>query len=167
MPAQPVSAFRPEEFQLSLRIRHPSIDPDEISQAFEIKPEHCFRAGDARRSSSGLATASEHAESYWLGLLPPPRVPANIGFPDDSRSKLAEGRLEASLLSLSWALSLTAARFLAKHRDLLKRIHSDGGQVSLLVSVLDTEPCGFSIPPAASQLFGELGITIEFELGAD
>ena len=62
---------------------------------------------------------------------------------------------------------MTAGRFLAQHRDLLKRLSSEGGQVSLLVSVLDTEPCGFSIPPAVSQLFGELGITIEFELGAD
>ena len=37
-------------FQLSLRIRHPSIDPASISRELQIEPEHSFRAGDPRES---------------------------------------------------------------------------------------------------------------------
>ena len=54
-------------FQLSLRIRHPSIDPASISHELQIEPEHSFRAGDPRESRS--AVTSVHADSYWLATL--------------------------------------------------------------------------------------------------
>jgi hypothetical protein len=34
-----------------VRIRHPSIDPADLSREFKIEPEHSFRAGDARRAA--------------------------------------------------------------------------------------------------------------------
>src|ERR1700746_929804 len=59
----------PEPFQLSLRIRHPSLDPEELTREFNIEAAHCFRAGDPRASRTGIA--SVHPESYWLGALNP------------------------------------------------------------------------------------------------
>ena len=44
-------------FQLSLRIRHPSMDPADISKELGIEPEHAFRAGQPRHSKSGLVPA--------------------------------------------------------------------------------------------------------------
>src|SRR5215469_1766175 len=65
-----------EPFQLSLRIRHPSVDPDELSREFSIEAAHCFRAGDPRPSRTGIA--SVHPESYWLGALSTASWPVDV-----------------------------------------------------------------------------------------
>jgi hypothetical protein len=167
MEAGKLAKSTPQAFELSLRIRHPSMDPADISRALKIQAEHSFRTGEPRRSSSGVATASVYAESYWLGLLPPPSPPVDISFPGNRRSQLAQEHLVASTQTLSWALSLSAVRFLSPHADLLRRIRSEGGQVSLLVSISDDESCSFIVPPETSQFFGNLGVTIEVELSAE
>ena len=37
------------EFTISLRIRHPGVDPSSITQALAIEPQHTWRAGERRR----------------------------------------------------------------------------------------------------------------------
>jgi hypothetical protein len=125
------------------------MNPADISRALKIQAEHSLRAGEPRRSSS-VVSASVYAESYWLGLL-----------------QLAQEHLVASTKTLSWAISLTATRFLGTHTDLLRRIRSEGGQVSLLVSIASDESSSFIVPPEASQFFGSLGVTIEVEFSAE
>ena len=56
-------------FQLSLRVRHPSIDPAAISRELQIEPEHCFRAGDPRESARNVSVTPVHVDSYWLATL--------------------------------------------------------------------------------------------------
>jgi hypothetical protein len=50
------------------------------------------------------------------------------------------------------------------HAELLRRIRSEGGEISLLVALSIGELSGFSLVPEVSRVFGEFGITIEFEL---
>src|SRR5262249_32845731 len=69
MEARKLGAAAESPFQLSLRIRHPSMDPAEISRELHLESVHSFRAGEPRESSSKVATASVHAESYWLASL--------------------------------------------------------------------------------------------------
>jgi len=56
MEAQKIPKATPQAYQLSLRIRHPSMDPADISRALNIEAEHSFRAGDSRvrRSATGV-----------------------------------------------------------------------------------------------------------------
>src|SRR5689334_19158398 len=54
-------AVRP--FQVSLRVRHPSLDPAEISKALELEPEHCFGAGEPRHEGGRRGV---HPQTYWL-----------------------------------------------------------------------------------------------------
>ncbi|HTC16882.1 MAG TPA: hypothetical protein VK695_13860 [Steroidobacteraceae bacterium] len=166
MNSQPQSNPESAPFQLSLRVRHPGMDPAEISRAFAIEAEHSFRAGDARRSSSGVASSSVHVESYWLGELKPRGPLVDVSFPGDDRSKFAQKQLAAARRSLSWALSLSTSQFLAQHAELLRRIRAEGGEVSLLVSIFRDDVNSFTLAPEASRLFGELGITVEFELSS-
>jgi hypothetical protein len=179
MEARSLQETSAEHFQLSLRIRHPSMDPAELSQAFKIQPEHCFRAGDRRESSMGRASAPVHAESYWLGILKPSAHLPDLSFFVDHRSQMTEKAVEAvrrseiarkqlaaMASSLSWALSLSTTRFLSTHATLLRRVRTEGGQVTLLVSIYSPEVGSFTLAPEASQLLGELGIGIEFELAA-
>lgn len=57
------------EFIMSLRIRHPHIDPAEITVALRVEPQHAWRAGDLRRGSDGDEIGGAHRESYWMGRL--------------------------------------------------------------------------------------------------
>ena len=164
MEARKLSESDPPPFQLSLRIRHPSIDPAHLSREFNIEPEHSFRAGDPRPVRSAVAPASVHAESYWLGALNPASWPPDISFPGHPGLQIAQqGLAAAAAKSFGWVLSLSTTRFFHVHAELLRRIRSDGGQISLLVALSPGEVGSFSLVPEVSRVFGEFGITVEFE----
>jgi hypothetical protein len=154
-----------EPFQLSLRIRHPSLDPDELSREFSIEAAHCFRAGDPRPSRSGIA--SVHPESYWLGALNTGNWPVEVTYPGVRRLLAAQERFGVvAMRSLGWALALST-RFFNAHAKTLRRIGAEGGQVSLLITAPPGEVSGFSLAPAVCRVFSELGIALEFEFTGD
>ena len=156
----------PEPFRLALRVRHPSMDPAELSAAFGITPEYCFRAGDPCLSrSGGLTHAPVHPESYWLGEVSPIGQQPSLGLPIMGDPRIAERQIAALRRSLSWALSLGCSGFFKTHAELLRRIRHDGGEVALLVTIYSAD--SFSLPPTVTQLLGDLGITIEFELAGE
>jgi hypothetical protein len=155
----------PEPFQLSLRIRHPSLDPQELSREFNIEAAHCFRAGDPRASRSGIA--SVHPESYWLGALHTASWPVEATAPEVLHLLADQQRIGVvAMRSLGWLLSLST-RFFSAHASTLRRIGAEGGQVTLLVTAPAGGVSGFSLAPAVSRVFGELGIALEFEFSAD
>jgi hypothetical protein len=166
MEARKLRESDPEPFQLSLRIRHPSLDPKELSREFSIEAAHCFRAGDPRPSRSGIT--SVHPESYWLGALNTANWPAeDVTSPGVLRLLAAQERTGVGAMrSLGWALSLST-RFFTAHARTLRRILAEGGQVSLLITAPAGEVSGFSLAPAVSRVFSELGITLEFEFTGD
>src|SRR5215469_12378565 len=93
-----------ETFQLSLRIRHPSLDPEELSREFNIEAAHCFRAGDPRASRSGIA--SVHPESYWLGALNTASWPVDVTTPAVQHLLADQQRIGVvAMRSLGWLLS--------------------------------------------------------------
>ena len=155
-----------EPFQLSLRIRHPSLDPEELSRELNIEAAHCFRAGDPRASRSGIA--SVHPESYWLGALNTASWPVDVTFPGVERVAASEEERIGVVAkrSLGWILSLST-RFFSAHAATLRRIRAEGGQMSLLITAPDGSLSGFSLAPAVSRVFSELGITLEFEFTSD
>jgi hypothetical protein len=168
MKARELPKSNPQPFQLSLRIRYPSMDPTDLSRELKIEAEHSYRAGDPRPTRSGIAPASVHAESYWLGALDPAKWPPDISFPEHPRLQFAAEHLRATATnSLSWALSLSTTRFFHLHAALLRRIGSEGGQISLLVTLSASEVDGFTLLPEVSRAFGDLGVTVEFELTDD
>ena len=68
--------------------------------------------------------------------------------------------------NLGSVLSLST-RFFTAHAGTLRRISSEGGQVSLLITAHSTELNGFSLAPAVSRVFSDLGIMLEFEFTTD
>ena len=154
-----------EPFQLSLRIRHPSLDPEELSREFSIEAVHCFRAGEPRSSRTGIA--SVHPESYWLGALSTANWPADATSPGVLRLLASQERLGVlATRSLGWAITLST-RFFSVHAETLRRIVAESGQVSLLITAPAGDVSGFSLSPAVSRVFSELGITLEFEFTSD
>jgi hypothetical protein len=172
MPAPKLATLQSPPFQLSLRIKHPSIDPADISKELGIEPEHSFRAGQPRHSKSGLTPAAVHKESYWLAPLDPASWLGNPSFavPPGKPLTLAitQKHIDAAIArNLSGALGLCAARFSKAHAALLHTINSEGGEISLLVTISYAAVNTFSLLPQISRMFGELGITLEFEITND
>lgn len=155
----------PEPFQLSLRIRHPSLDPEELTREFNIEAAHCFRAGDPRTSRTGIA--SVHPESYWLGTLNTANWPVDVTTPSVQHLLADQQRIGVvAMRSLGWVLSLST-RFFSAHAGTLRRIGAEGGQVSLLVTAPVALVNGFSLAPAVTRVFAELGVALEFEFSSD
>ena len=171
MPASKLAARPSLPFQLSLRIKHPSLDPADISKELGIEPEYSFRAGQPRHSKSGL-TVAVHAESYWLAALNPTTWLGNPIFTEPLAGPLTlaitQKHIDAAIArNLTGALGLCAARFSKVHAALLHTIHSEGGEISLLVTLSPTSMSTFSLLPQISKMFGDLGITLEFEITDD
>ncbi|HTW38185.1 MAG TPA: hypothetical protein VMD49_06420 [Steroidobacteraceae bacterium] len=95
-----------DAFQLSLRIRHPSMDPAEISSALNLRPEHSFRAGGPCSSSTAAATGAVHRESYWLGVLNPLAHFSELLLPADRRIR-SEGGEVALLVTIDLRVGMT------------------------------------------------------------
>ena len=62
-------------FQFSLHVRHPSIDPAEISRELQLTALESFQAGQPRSSRSGVAATTVHGETYWVAVINPARWP--------------------------------------------------------------------------------------------
>jgi hypothetical protein len=153
----------PLAFELSLRIRHPSIDPAELSRELGLDAQHSFRAGD-RRQLRGEATSAVHSESYWLGTLDPTSAPVDAWFSQKRDLEVAVRQAQRAVTrNLGWALEL-AARRLLRAKALFERLRSSHGEVSLLVGVSPAAVESFSVAPGVSRVFSDLGITIEFDL---
>jgi hypothetical protein len=145
-------------FQLSLRIRHPSIDPASISHELQIEPEHSFRAGDPRESRS--AVTSVHADSYWLATLDLSAL--LLGTPETA---LAAGHTHAIAFSaLDTVLAILVSSVLRRHAQFFHRMQSEGGEVRLIVAISARKSRGFTLTPQLSKALSELRIPVDFEL---
>jgi hypothetical protein len=168
MEARDISPSSPEPFQISLRVRHPTIDPVLISRELKVEPEHCFRAGEPRESSSGIAAAAVHGESYWLGSLQTlPAVAPLAGF-NNPRARVARDRLQASTLqSLSATLDASVVAFLRQHGSFIRRLQSEQAQFTLLVEISRQSLTGFTISPQFARILSDLGIGMELDFVTD
>jgi hypothetical protein len=157
--------------QVSLRIRHPTIDPDEISTAIGVRPEHCFKSGDPARGRRGL-----HTQTYWLAHIAPGSWPESVdssfletiaarqpgrsaGASADSFRKAAQS---ARSRSVEMMLFYGLQRLNARHA-FLERIQGDGGDVSLLLSMEHGSAADFTLPVGMLRLLVKLGIALEFK----
>jgi hypothetical protein len=145
-------------FQLSLRIRHPSIDPELISHELQIEPEHSFRAG-APRESRGVAVTPVHAESYWLATLDPESL---LDAP--LLQHLGSHTHAIALGMIDSALALLANGMLRRHAEFFRRMQSEGGEVRLIVAVSARKARGFTLTPQLSKALSDLRMPVDFEL---
>jgi hypothetical protein len=165
MEAKKRSISPPLPFELLLRIRHPSVDPAELSRELGLAPRHFFRAGDPREKRTNFAPVSTHPESYWLGSLDATSWPADSWLSGFANLEFAQKEFaKAATRNLGSALSFGAIRYLRANAALFKRIRDEGGRVSLLVSLSSGAVDTFSLTPEVTRVFSELSITIEFEI---
>jgi hypothetical protein len=152
--------------QLSLRIRHPVIDPQEISTAIGVKPEHCFKAGAPRTDPARGGRRGLHTQTYWLAPITPESWPEPII--DTSFLSVIAARYPGEPAQDLRAGSIETILFYGLHRltnrhAFLERIQSEGGDVSLVLGLEQGSASDFTLPVAILRLLGKLGITLEFK----
>ena len=158
-------------FRLFLRVRHPSIDPAELTQAFGTEPLHSFRVGDARAASGQASGSLRHADSYWLAevesVLPLVMSPVEeqlMVMATDVRSA-RQGMERLAGRSAGMAVTVLAMRLLQPRAALFKRLRAEEGEVTLLVELDAALAEPFTIAPQMLRLLADLGITVSIEFG--
>lgn len=133
------------EFTMSLRIRHPDVEPAAISRVLGIEPQHTWRAGERRRDGAGGELGGTYRESYWMGRL------------------MAEPMLASDHVGVESELLRTLAK-LRKSHGFLETLKEQGGVAELHVSIFAREEFRLEFLPEALQLLGRLGLTVALEV---
>jgi hypothetical protein len=157
---RPRELLQPPAFQISLRIRHPSVDPAAISRELKLPAAHSFKAGEPRNSESGIAAT--HAESYWLAAIDP----ASWLGPELSSHPNPEsgGRYAHEYLARNLGAAVgICATHLRRHEPFIRKLQSEGGQVSLRIELSPTEVGSFALTPEILRLLGELTFSMELD----
>jgi len=128
------------EFTISLRIRHPSIEPSRISEALGIEPQHTWKAGDARRDRAGL-----YRESYWMGRL------------------MDEPQLSSGQISVESVLLQTLNQ-LRRAQPFLEEISAEGGIAELFVSLFARENFRLELSADSLALMGRLRLAVALDV---
>lgn len=135
------------EFTVSLRIRHPVIDPEAITAALGIKPQHTWRAGEPRCDPAGAQLGGGHHDSYWMGRL------------------MTEPQLSCDSVSVEGFILKTVGQ-LRRAQPFLDQLSDQGGVAELLVSLYARDNFRLEFPPETLTLLGRLHLAVALEVHA-
>jgi len=141
-------SMNPDNFTVSLRIRHPSIDPAEITRTLGIEPQHSFKAGETRRAPQGQRLEGSYRESYWIGEF---------------------RELDAGLRGVvaTEAVLLQAVVILRRSQPFLSRLQAEGGTVELFLEVVGTSEFNLGLSPQLLSLLARSGLAVVLSVHAE
>src|SRR6266542_3953813 len=120
-------------YSLSLYVKHPFRDPEAIAETFGLKAIHSHRAGEPRRTPTGVPLEGTYAESYACFDFEP------------------AAPLDEQILRVS--------RFLRRHEPLLCMLQSEGGRLSYQIG-FSRSSLPVILPPGAFAAAAALGIEV-------
>jgi Domain of unknown function (DUF4279) len=133
------------EFTVSLRIRHPSIGPSQITQKLGIEPQHTWQAGDPRRDEADSNRAGVYHESYWMGRL------------------MDVPQLSSEQVSVESVIMQTLTH-LRRSQSFLEQISTDGGVAELSISLFARETFRLELSSDSLSLLGRLRLSVALEV---
>ena len=141
-------SMNPDNFTVSLRIRHPTIDPAEITQTLGIEPQHSWKAGESRRAAQGQRVEGSYRESYWIGEF---------------------RELDAGLRGVvaTEAVLLQAVVLLRRSQPFLTRLQSEGATVELFVEVVGSTEFTLGLSPQLLKLLSKAGLAVVLNVHAE
>lgn len=165
MPARPQQQRNPEAPQLFLRIRHPSMHPQEMTRALAIEPLETVACGPSVQG----AVHRLHSESYWIAQLPTTSLHELAakyrgGARDLSQLEISREDVVALAGGTEWDVRiLLQLKELGaeKHRAFLQQVIREGGSVALLVN-RGEQRSPFALKRSLLKL-AELGIELEVD----
>lgn len=133
------------EFTVSLRIRHPFIDPAEVTGALGIQPQHAWQSGQPRSDASGSKLSGCHRDSYWMSRL------------------MIEPQLSSRDVSVEAVLWQTLTQ-IQRAQLFLDRVNSEGGLTEILVSIYARDVFKLELATDALTLLGRLHVSIALDI---
>ncbi|HEY6923908.1 MAG TPA: DUF4279 domain-containing protein [Steroidobacteraceae bacterium] len=130
------------EFTVSLRIRHPSIEPSRITEALGIEPQHTWKAGELR---SEPGSAGVYRESYWMGRL------------------MDEPQLSSEQVSVETVLLKTLTQ-LRRSQPFLEQLAVDGGVAELSISLFARENFRLELSSDSLASLGRLRVSVALDV---
>ena len=129
------------QFDISLRVTHPSIAPQRITDALGIEPKRCWNVGEPRQTPKGKPLKGFNRETFWV-------------------AEIAEG---------SWPLELCEAIYdaltgLVRHRSFFHLIRSEGGTAELFIGWFFDHQSGDVLSHQCLALAGDLQIDLSFDI---
>jgi hypothetical protein len=131
----------PYHFRISLRVHHPRIAPEKVTEALGIEPKHSWTAGEPRETPTGAPLAGSNRETYWTAEIAAGRWPTNIN--DTIHDTLKN---------------------LARYRPFLHDIRSEGGTVELFIGWFFENQSGDVLTHQCLALAGDLQIDLSFDV---
>jgi Domain of unknown function (DUF4279) len=135
------------EFTVSLRIRHPRIEPSKITEELGIRPQHSWKAGDPhpRRGAEASGTEGEYRDSYWTAPM------------------MEQPQLSTTGVSVESVLVQTINQ-LRRSQSFLEQLSAEGGTLQLSVSLLGRENFRLELSPDTMALMGRLRIAVVLDV---
>jgi hypothetical protein len=97
-------------FRISLRVRHPSVAPEKITETIGIEPKRSWKAGELRQTPTGTPLTGSNRDTYWSAQIAAGRWPSDV----------------------NQAIHDTLRR-LIRYRSFLHQVRAEGGMVELFV----------------------------------
>jgi hypothetical protein len=134
-------------YAVSLRVRHPTVDPAILTDTLKLEPAHSWKAGDPRRSQSGEPVTGQYRDSYWSAPLPG-QIVAGVNLP-------LETFIAQQLLQLG------------RQRDFFAGLQAEGGGLSLLVEIAPVANAVLTLSSTVARRLADLNIEMEFQFPGD
>lgn len=138
--AKPARRVPSQRYRIILRIRHPKLDPEEISAALHRQPAVSWKAGDRCVTPKGTRLSGARTDGLWS---------LTFGY---KREKPISRNLEQILDDL------------ASHKDLFSKLEQMGATTALYLQLPGNTNNGDRISPAVLRKFADLGIGLELEV---
>jgi hypothetical protein len=134
-------------YSVSLRVRHPTLDPAVLTEALRLEPAHSWKAGEPRRSQTGNGLGGQHRDSYWSAPLAG-QAAGTVAVP-------LEMFISQQLVQL------------ARHRAFLHELQAGGAEVSLLIEMSAVANAVLTVSTAVARKLADLNVEMEFQFVGD
>ena len=106
-----VERVNPYQYKISLRFRHPTADPADITLTLGINPSRSWRVGEPRCTPKGTPLEGTWPDTYWTAIL------TEGQWPQEGLADTLGGLLDQ----------------IAAHKRFFHQIRSEGGRIELFV----------------------------------
>lgn len=154
------------DYSLTLRLRHPDLDPREITQRLGVEPQHSWRAGEPRRTETG--DDGVYRETFWLGLLPSPFAPLG-GAPLPSgleRADAIAGHLSDRFVEPQATLFFVLLK-MRRDIDFWRSFLRGQGTIECHLQVHRAARFHLALSPDLLRIFVDLGIAFSIDVDTD
>jgi len=128
-------------FSISLRVKHPEIDPGEISRRLNIEPFRKWKHGDQGVTPKGTLLEGKYKETYWA---------ANMH---------SEKRISSEVMTIEECIKNLNTR-LEQFSMYFSDIVSSGGSVEYFVGWFSADNVGIYLSPGLMKQTSDLCISI-------